>query len=79
MRVCQSFPNADLAKLRDVFLKIRNGEVEFDQVPLPTGNGRILSIPLQKLDKCRVCAVTTNLRLCNSCASVHPIVDIFHS
>ena len=79
MRVCQSFPNADLAKLRDVFLNIRNGEVEFNQVPLPTGNGRILSIPLQKLDKCRVCAVTTNLRLCNSCASVHPIVDIFHS
>jgi len=78
MRVCQSFPNADPAKLRDVFLKIRNGEVDFDQVPLPTGNGRILSVPLQKLDKCRVCAVTTNLRLCNSCASVRPIMDIFH-
>jgi len=77
IRGCQAFPEGNPAKLRDVFLKMRNGEVDFDQLPLPTGNGRIISVPLQKLDKCRVCAVTTNLRLCNSCASVRPPTGIF--
>lgn len=77
VRGCQAIPTASPAKLREVFMKMHNGEVDFDQLPLPTGNGRMISVPLQRLDKCRVCSTTTNLRLCNSCASVRPAVAVF--
>ncbi|KAJ3574390.1 hypothetical protein NP233_g1796 [Leucocoprinus birnbaumii] len=67
---CESVPSADPTKLYRAFEKMSAGDIDFDEMPLPTGNGRVISVPLQILDKCHVCYKTANLRVCNSCASV---------
>ncbi|KAF5345217.1 hypothetical protein D9756_011553 [Leucocoprinus leucothites] len=69
VRGCDAIPTADPTKLYDVFERMSRAEVDFDELPRPTGIGREISVPLQKLDKCKVCLNTSNLRLCNSCAS----------
>lgn len=38
---------------------------------------RVVYLPLEKLDKCSQCDVTSNLRLCASCSEVSTI-PIFH-
>lgn len=70
MRGGQAMPGTDPMKLREAIEKMYTGQVDFDLFPGPTGNGRVISVPLQKLDKCGVCSKTTALRLCSSCASV---------
>lgn len=70
MRGCQAVPGGDPAKLQQALDKLHTGQVDFSELPGPTGRGKMISVPLQKLDKCDVCAKTTDLRLCSSCASV---------
>jgi hypothetical protein len=67
---CKSIPTTNPAKLSQALENMRRGEVDFNELPLPTGVNRKISVPLQKLDKCGVCEKTTTLRLCSSCASV---------
>lgn len=63
-------PKGDPKKLHQALQNLYSGSVDFNELPGPTGNNKYISVPLQKLDKCGVCAKTTGLRLCNSCASV---------
>lgn len=74
MRGCQAVPGGDPAKLQQALDKLHTGQVDFSELPGPTGRGKMISVPLQKLDKCDVCAKTTDLRLCSSCASVCLVV-----
>ncbi|KAF9446355.1 hypothetical protein P691DRAFT_733474 [Macrolepiota fuliginosa MF-IS2] len=69
MQGCRAVPGTNPAKLREALEKMYNGDVDFDECVGPTGNSKVISVPLQKLDKCGVCAKTTALRLCSSCAS----------
>lgn len=70
-------PGGNPDKLHDALRKMYTGEVDFDEMTGPTGIGRAISVPLQKLDLCAVCQKTTELRLCSSCASVGYLKSIF--
>lgn len=75
-------PDGTKASLVQQMLEqLRNGAPGFTEFATSgASNGeRTVSVPLQKLDRCYVCAKTEGLRLCNSCASVSSFSFDFRS